>query len=104
MFIQYRGVAVANPEDEFEERVMLPPRPLAPQKGRGAVSNLQGRFEVNAREGFDDGWADDGEGEAAPFKTQVTDEYAKTILSRNASPDVPFRISLNPYRGCEHVM
>jgi DNA repair photolyase len=95
---------VADGENEFEERVMLPPQPLAPKKGRGAVSNLQGRYEVNGREAFDDGWAqDDGEGDAAPaFKTQVTDEYARTILSRNASPDVPFSVSLNPYRGCEH--
>jgi hypothetical protein len=34
----------------------------------------------------------------------VTDEFAKTILSRNTSPDIPFSVSLNPYRGCEHVM
>ena len=80
---------------------MLPPRPLAAQKGRGAVSNLQGRFEVNAREAFDDGWADEDDA-PAPVKTQVTDEYAKTILTRNASPDIPFNVSLNPYRGCEH--
>ncbi|MBZ2208344.1 PA0069 family radical SAM protein [Massilia soli] len=82
---------------------MLPPRPLAARKGRGAVSNLQGRYEVNGRESFDDGWThDDEDGEPAPFKTQVTDEFAKTILSRNASPDIPFNVSLNPYRGCEH--
>ncbi|MES2351201.1 MAG: PA0069 family radical SAM protein [Pseudomonadota bacterium] len=80
---------------------MLPPRPLAAQKGRGAVSNVQGRFEVNGREAVDDGWAVDDE-EPAPFKTQVTDEYAKTILTRNSSPDIPFNVSLNPYRGCEH--
>jgi DNA repair photolyase len=36
------------------------------------------------------------------LKTQVTDEFAKTILTRNASPDIPFNVSLNPYRGCEH--
>ena len=36
------------------------------------------------------------------MKTQVIEEHAKTILSRNQSPDVPFSISLNPYRGCEH--
>jgi DNA repair photolyase len=92
---------VNDPNNESEERVMLPPRPLAAQKGRGAVSNLQGRFEVNGRERFDDGWAVDDD-EPAPFKTQVTDEYAKTILTRNASPDIPFNVSLNPYRGCEH--
>jgi DNA repair photolyase len=95
---------VADDDNEFEGQVMLPPKPLAPRKGRGAVSNLQGRYEVNGREGFDDGWVhdDDEDGEPTPFKTQVTDEYAKTILSRNASPDIPFNVSLNPYRGCEH--
>jgi DNA repair photolyase len=95
---------VADRENEIEGQVMLPPKPLAPRKGRGAVSNLQGRYEVNGREAFDDGWVhdEDEDGEATPFKTQVTDEFAKTILSRNASPDIPFNVSLNPYRGCEH--
>lgn len=79
-------------------------RPLAARKGRGAVSNIQGRHEVNAREDYDDGWGaqDDGEGEVPPFRTHVTDEVAKSILSRNTSPDIPFNVSLNPYRGCEH--
>ena len=81
---------------------MLPPRPLVARKGRGAVSNIQGRFEANGREGFDDGWDAADEGAAPVFKTQVTDEVAKSILSRNASPDIPFKVSLNPYRGCEH--
>jgi DNA repair photolyase len=95
---------MADRENEMEGQAMLGPKPLAPRKGRGAVSNLQGRYEVNGREAFDDGWVhdEDEEGEATPFKTQVTDEYAKTILSRNASPDIPFNVSLNPYRGCEH--
>jgi DNA repair photolyase len=85
------------------EQAILPPRPLAVSKGRGAVSNLQGRYEVNGREGFDDGWEAGSEPGAAPrIKTQVTDEVAKSILSRNASPDIPFKVSLNPYRGCEH--
>jgi DNA repair photolyase len=87
--------------EQVEGQVMLPPRPLVARKGRGAVSNIQGRYEVDERERFDDGWAADDE-EAAPFKTVVTDEYAKTILTRNSSPDVPFNVSLNPYRGCEH--
>ena len=89
-------------DNEFDERIMLAPRPLSAQKGRGAVTNLQGRYEVNARETFDDGWASDPDDAPAPFKTQVTDEYAKSILSRNTSPDIPFSVSLNPYRGCEH--
>ena len=79
-------------------------RPLAVRKGRGAVSNLQGRYEVNAREEYDDGWGEqvNDTGAAAPFRTIVTDEVAKSILSRNTSPDIPFNVSLNPYRGCEH--
>jgi len=85
------------------EQPMLPPRPLVAQKGRGAVSNMQGRYEVNGRENVDDGWeAGIDLGDAPRFKTQVTDEVAKSILSRNASPDIPFKVSLNPYRGCEH--
>ncbi len=94
-----------------EEHVMLPPKPLVARKGRGAVSNLQGRFEVHGREQFDDGWAADdadpdtgnsASQEAPMLKTRITDEFAKSILSRNTSPDVPFSVSLNPYRGCEH--
>lgn len=79
-------------------------RPPAARKGRGAVSNIQGRYEVNGREEYDDGWGPLGEEEAGdtPFRTHVTDEVAKSILSRNTSPDIPFNVSLNPYRGCEH--
>jgi DNA repair photolyase len=88
----------------------LPPQPLLKtKKGRGAVSNLQGRYEVQVREDFDDGWPDgddeanDPNAPAAPaWKTEVFTEEARTILSRNASPDLPFGVSLNPYRGCEH--
>jgi DNA repair photolyase len=80
---------------------MMPPTPL---KGRGAVTNIQGRYEVNGRERFEDGWTVPGlPGETpAPPKTVVTDEFAKSILTRNNSPDIPFGVSLNPYRGCEH--
>jgi hypothetical protein len=34
------------------------------------------------------------------FKLEVYEEEPRTILSRNESPDLPFRWSLNPYRGC----
>jgi DNA repair photolyase len=95
--------SASEPDHEFETHVMLPPRPLAPKKGRGAVSNVQGRYESNGREQFDDGWTgDDPDDVPRSPKTIVTDEFAKTILTRNASPDVPFNVSLNPYRGCEH--
>lgn len=70
-------------------------------KGRGSLSNLQGRFEHLLREDFDDGWDIPEEEEAAP-RTQITEEIARSILTRNQSPDIPFNVSLNPYRGCEH--
>lgn len=91
---------MSDAEEQFEQ-TMLPPRPLQATKGRGAVSNLQGRFERDARAPFDDGWEQEEE-EQRGWKTQVTHEQARSILSRNASPDIPFNVSLNPYRGCEH--
>ncbi|MBC8747649.1 DNA repair photolyase [Paraburkholderia sp. WC7.3g] len=81
----------------------FPIAPPAPRKGRGAVTNLQGRYEVDQREAVDDGWQTaDEDGELKVLRTQVFEERAKTILTRNASPDIPFNVSLNPYRGCEH--
>ena len=88
-------------DENQQPQVMLPPSSLKGQKGRGAVSNLQGRFEGQLREPYDDGWEHEDDA-VAPVKTEVTDEYCKSILSRNESPDLPFSVSLNPYRGCEH--
>ena len=82
-----------------------PIAPPAPTKGRGAVTNLQGRYEVDQREVFDDGWQpahEDEAGNSPALRTQVFEERAKSILTRNQSPDIPFSVSLNPYRGCEH--
>ena len=74
---------------------------VAAVKGRGAASNREGRFESSRGEVFDDGWTPDDE-PAPPLETHVTHERARTIISRNDSPDVPFDRSINPYRGCEH--
>ncbi|MBS6362784.1 PA0069 family radical SAM protein [Burkholderia sp.] len=82
----------------------FPVAPPMPRKGRGAVDNLQGRYETLLRESIDDGWThetDDGD-LPAPLRTQVFEERARSILTRNQSPDIPFSVSLNPYRGCEH--
>ncbi len=35
-------------------------------------------------------------------KTQFFRDDSQSIISRNASPDIGFSASLNPYRGCEH--
>lgn len=53
------------------------------------------------REAFDDGWTEADPG-VETLKTTVTPEAAKTIITRNDSPDVGFDRSINPYRGCEH--
>jgi len=68
-------------------------------RGRGALSNQSGRFERESLEPFDDGW---GLEELPPFKTTVVLEKAKSIISRNQSPDIPFERSINAYRGCDH--
>ncbi len=42
-------------------------------------------------------------GPAPAVTPDIYEEIAKTILSHNSSPDLPFRWSLNPYRGCFHA-
>jgi len=71
------------------------------QRQRGALSQIAGRFETEARDPFDDGWAREDE-PLEPLKTVVTVARARSIISRNDSPDIPFEQSINPYRGCEH--
>lgn len=70
------------------------------RRGRGSVSNAVGRFEGQTRERVDDGWA--MVEDLPPLRTFVSIEKPRKILSRNASPDLPFDRSINPYRGCEH--
>ncbi|MEM7406577.1 MAG: PA0069 family radical SAM protein [Pseudomonadota bacterium] len=76
-------------------------RDTAPRKGRGAVSNRDGRFETYRHEPEDDGWGILEE-PAPRVATTVEVDATRTILSRNDSPDIPFSRSINPYRGCEH--
>lgn len=89
--------------DDIPEPTPWIARPPEVRKGRGAVSNIPGRFEEQIVEVVDDGWWQDAdELEPASVPTQVIAETAKSILNRNQSPDLPFSVSLNPYRGCEH--
>jgi DNA repair photolyase len=95
------------------ERPPVPRRPEAPagdfvgtgvdrerRRGRGAHSNVTGRYEPYARVAFDDGWR--SLEDLPPFETTVTEERARRILTRNDSPDISFDRSINPFRGCEH--
>lgn len=70
-------------------------------KGRGARSNPDCRYQSQTRESISDDWFVDS-ADLPRLKTTVTPEHSKSILSRNQSPDVPFSVSINPYRGCEH--
>jgi DNA repair photolyase len=72
----------------------------ARRRGRGAQSNATGRFEPRAAIAFDDGWQ--SVEELPPFRTEVAIDTARKVITRNASPDIPFDRSINPYRGCEH--
>ena len=74
---------------------------LNPIKGRGAHSNPVNRFSSRRSESFADGWASPADATPPP-KTTLIRESAKTIVSSNASPDIGFDQSINPYRGCEH--
>lgn len=70
-----------------------------PIKGRGSSSQREGRFARTTSEALP---AEDFEPGPAPPPTQLQAEQARTIISRNESPDIAFRQSINPYRGCEH--
>ena len=69
-------------------------------RGRASAINPAGRFEALARVDVDDGWR--SLEDLPPFKTEVQIEKARTIITRNRSPDISFDRSVNPYRGCEH--
>lgn len=80
---------------------MTAPRRPNVRTGRGAVSNPEGRFETTKAEVVDDGWGTIDE-PLPPLPTTVMPEPARSIITRNQSPDICFDQSINPYRGCEH--
>lgn len=75
------------------------PKPL---KGRGAVTQPTGRFETRSVEAVDDGWGSLEDSVTERIETKLFEERARSIISRNDSPDVSFDQSINPYRGCAH--
>ncbi len=74
--------------------------PMPAFKGRGAVGNPQPRYLKTGVDAVDDGWYRDEMPDS--IATEVRPEPARTIISRNDSPDIGFDQSINPYRGCEH--
>jgi DNA repair photolyase len=68
---------------------------LRPHKGRGALNNPDNRYQPTSVE-----WDDGIEGPTPVTECRAV--TARTIISRNNSPDIPFEQSINPYQGCEH--
>ena len=73
-------------------------------KGRGSQINPTGRFRrIEVEEEFE---YFEHDAEALSERRRGRTEYfvddAKSVVSENDSPDVPFRYSLNAYRGCLH--
>ena len=87
---------------DMRGRLSLDSMPLPPgqDRGRGARSNESSRHQRLKRRFMDDGW--ESLAELPALKTSVTAESAKTIITRNSSPDISFDRSINPYQGCEH--
>ncbi|HTW73354.1 MAG TPA: PA0069 family radical SAM protein [Steroidobacteraceae bacterium] len=69
-------------------------------RGRGALSNPAPRFLGERTQAVDDGWYQQELPDS--IATEVRPEPARTLISRNTSPDIHFEQSINPYRGCEH--
>src|SRR3954447_5028903 len=78
------------------------PATVKARKGRGAASNETGRFESGERVAFDDAWNHAEEDPPPRLETRFDIDATRTIIARNASPDIGFDRSINPYRGCEH--
>ena len=78
----------------------LPPQKSHRTPGRGAGSNPDVRFDRLHAEAVDDGWLP--EQDVPVLRTEVRDEIARSVITRNTSPDLSFDRSINPYRGCEH--
>jgi DNA repair photolyase len=77
---------------------------LPSPKGRGSPINPPNRFEKTRHEpDFEQlEHAEEFLDEIRRPKTEYLSDTSKTIVSENDSPDIPFRFSLNPYRGCSH--
>src|SRR3984957_130815 len=94
-------------------------RPRTGPKGRGSPIDPPNRFLAFQREPdhehdpppsvpsdssaetYDSGDVSEPPKDRGP-RTEFIPDRSESIISENDSPDVPFRYSLNPYRGCEH--
>ncbi|WP_170477649.1 PA0069 family radical SAM protein [Ruegeria arenilitoris] len=73
---------------------------FAKTNGRGTASNQAGRFERYTTTAVREDCSI--EEDLPTLRTEVRDETARSLITYNRSPDLPFDRSINPYRGCEH--
>jgi DNA repair photolyase len=115
IFRQVRIADVKKPSQTKERRVIsddaattTEPTPVAApslaRSGRGATTNPAVRFETQEMVPSDDGWGslEACFAELPPLETVLIRDHSRTVIARNASPDIGFDRSINPYRGCEH--
>ena len=72
--------------------------------GRAAQAAPPNRFEKIHVESDFEQLADDDEllAEERRVPTEFLVDQSQSLITANDSPDIPFRYSANPYRGCEH--
>jgi DNA repair photolyase len=71
--------------------------------GRGSQVTPQNRFERTRTEtDFEQLTAEDQSVDERKLATEFFPDQTKSLITENDSPDVGFRFSINPYRGCEH--
>jgi DNA repair photolyase len=81
------------------------PDPSAPIHGRGAHTNPPNRFEpliLTPDPDYRASLASDPDATSPHPRTQFFVDGTESLLTKNDSPDIPFTVGLNPYRGCEH--
>jgi DNA repair photolyase len=90
--------AVQNPANRFERlRVEIDPEvhaaaaPGAP--GVAGADGAIGDMDTTGAAGADGG---------PRVATEFLRDTSRSLITHNDSPDIPFSVSLNPYRGCEH--
>ncbi|MCG8585744.1 MAG: hypothetical protein MI757_13645, partial [Pirellulales bacterium] len=69
--------------------------------GRGTAAAPANRFErVRIDEDWDHFSSNElGEESERKIRTEFFHDASQSIVSENQSPDIPFRYSINPYRG-----
>ncbi len=115
MFERLRAAPQIDPHGAQDVSGLADAALLGILKGRGAGVNPANRFE-NTSVVAEGDWLEcvrteqlcDQPGDKAglPVRrgidTHIFDDDSKSVLSKVDSPDLPFSVTLNPYRGCEH--